>query len=216
MTALVFDTSCPAAVVGLVVDGAVQAERTLVSPKSHAERLAGLIEDVLAEAGAARTDLDEIVVGRGPGSFIGTRVALATAAGLSLATGAPLVGVCTVLAVAASEPGDGRVLALIDARKAEVYRRLVTWEAGAVRALDEARASSPSDAAAEAASCAAAIGATHLIQPPPTVRLVPRQGPNTIGLWRAARAPDARRGDVVLPNYCRAPDAKLPAGARPA
>lgn len=210
MSTLLFDTSCPRAVVGVARDGVILAERTAHAPRSHAEKLAGLIDEVLTEAQTARSDIARIVVGRGPGSFIGTRVALSTAAGWGQALDVPLVGVCTLLAVAGSAPAAGVVLAVLDARKSEAYiRRAETT--GRLRALDDARAVSPAEAAALAPDVTRVIGATALLGDLSGVDALALDGPTAAGLWRAAEVPDVAPGPVILPNYCRAPDAKRPA-----
>ena len=63
-----------------------------------------MIADVLAEGGISARDLDRIAVTRGPGGFTGVRVGLATARGLALATGAPVVGFSTFAALLLSLP----------------------------------------------------------------------------------------------------------------
>lgn len=62
-----------------------------------------------------------IAVGRGPGSFVGIRIGLATARGLSASTGLPTTGVCTLDALGRAL-GEG--LALLDARRGEVFAAL--------------------------------------------------------------------------------------------
>lgn len=84
-----------------------------------------MIEACLAEAGFGFPDLDAIAVTVGPGGFTGLRVALSTARALRLALGRPAVGLSTLEALAAGVPADaagGRsILAVIDARRAEIF-----------------------------------------------------------------------------------------------
>lgn len=84
-----------------------------------------MIETCLAEAGFGFPDLDAIAVTVGPGGFTGLRVALSTARALRLALGRPAVGLSTLEALAAGVPADaagGRsILAVIDARRAEIF-----------------------------------------------------------------------------------------------
>jgi tRNA threonylcarbamoyladenosine biosynthesis protein TsaB len=97
----------------------------------HVELLAPLIEQVLAAAGADRGALTAVVCGAGPGPYTGLRVGLATARVFGFALGIPVLGVCSLDAVAAgavrsggvSAPGGESVefLAAIDARRREVY-----------------------------------------------------------------------------------------------
>ena len=110
-----------------VCDGAAGRElgrEALDIGKGHAERLIGVIETALADAGKAYADLDRIGVAVGPGSFTGVRVGVATARGLALALGIPAVGVDTLEALAAEARAglpDRAVLAAIDGRRGDLY-----------------------------------------------------------------------------------------------
>jgi tRNA threonylcarbamoyladenosine biosynthesis protein TsaB len=66
-------------------------------------------------------DIEEVVVGAGPGSFTGVRVAGATAKGLVAALDVPLVAYSSLLALVAGVPATGPVCGLFDARRGEVY-----------------------------------------------------------------------------------------------
>src|SRR5271170_5799717 len=102
----------------------VLAGQTTVSSRRHGELLAAMIEQVLAAGGAARTDLEAIAVGTGPGPYTGLRAGLVTARVLSSALGIPAVGVCTldVIARAAAPAAAGReFIVASDARRKEVY-----------------------------------------------------------------------------------------------
>jgi tRNA threonylcarbamoyl adenosine modification protein YeaZ len=92
--------------------------------KGHAERLIGVIEGALRQAGLAYADLNRIGVSIGPGSFTGVRVGVATARGLALALGIPAVGVNTLEALAAeahTKFPDKPALAAIDGRRGDLY-----------------------------------------------------------------------------------------------
>lgn len=79
-----------------------------------------MIQQVLAEAGVGLSQLQGIAFGAGPGSFTGLRIACGVAQGLGFGAGLPVVGVCTLEAMA-DEAGSGRVIAAIDARMGEIY-----------------------------------------------------------------------------------------------
>src|SRR5690606_16468967 len=132
-TLLAFETSTEACSVALWRDGQV-LERFDVVPRRHAELSLPWAEQLLAEAGVARSQLDAIAVGRGPGAFTGVRLAVALAQGIALALDRPVVPVSTLAALAA-RGRDGRVVAALDARMGEVYLGMFEVAAGEVRAL---------------------------------------------------------------------------------
>ncbi len=117
---LAIDTSASVAV-ALLDDGAenVLSERAEFAPRGHAELLSGFVEHVLADAGATGADVSRIVVGTGPAPFTGLRVGLVSARTLGFAWGVPVLGVCSLDALAAAHGGEVTVVA--DARRKEVY-----------------------------------------------------------------------------------------------
>lgn len=123
MKLLAFDTSTEACSVALDVDEQV-SERFEVAPREHGRLLLPMIHALLAEAGLDLSNLDAIAFGRGPGAFTGVRVAVATAQGLALGAGVPLIPVSTLASLAqgtAERRGQRFVFAAIDARMGEVY-----------------------------------------------------------------------------------------------
>jgi tRNA threonylcarbamoyladenosine biosynthesis protein TsaB len=123
------DTSTPSTVVGLrLVDGTTLQARD--DPKGgerpgHATRLLPLANGLLSEAGVDWGAVTRIAVGVGPGTFTGLRIGVATARGLAQSLTAELVGVSSLLALAhaarTERPEDTGVLAVIDARRNEVF-----------------------------------------------------------------------------------------------
>ena len=101
-TILGFDTSSRLGSVIVTADGQVLARAFLRSPRRHAARLLPAIRGVLVASGAQLGDLAGIVVGSGPGSFTGVRVAAATAKGLTEGCGVPIWAYSSLLAAAAS------------------------------------------------------------------------------------------------------------------
>ena len=128
MKLLAFETATEACSVAVWIDGAVH-EHFEIAPRRHAELALPWAEELLAEAGIAKSQLDAITVGRGPGAFTGVRLAIALAQGIALALDRPVVTVSTLAALAmASRPSLPRspgqsiqILAAIDARMGEVY-----------------------------------------------------------------------------------------------
>lgn len=128
--ALAFDTANEVIAIGLGVLHAESLEVEVVaSAEASAHRASNTqllprIDALLAEQGVARGELACIVVGRGPGSFTGVRIAMATAKGVASALGVGLVGVSSLDAVAwnAQAAGVRGPLAVVaDAMRKEVY-----------------------------------------------------------------------------------------------
>jgi tRNA threonylcarbamoyladenosine biosynthesis protein TsaB len=118
----------------LARDGSV-AERSHLGGRAHAELLAPAIEEVCALSGCALGDLDALAVDVGPGLFTGLRVGVATAKALGQALSLGVLGVSSldVLAAGAYEAAPGarsaRVVAVVDARRGEVFA--AAYRAGA-------------------------------------------------------------------------------------
>ena len=144
MKLLAFETATEACSVAVWDDGRV-LERFEIAPRRHAELALPWAEDLLAEAGIARSQLDAVAVGRGPGAFTGVRLAIALVQGIALALDRPVVARSTleVLAMRAEGADDARVLAAIDARMDEVYSQAFVRTADGLRALDDARVCAP-------------------------------------------------------------------------
>lgn len=121
MKVLAFETSTEACSVALHVDGRV-LERFELAPRRHAELALPWAEQLLADAGIARRQLDAIAVGRGPGAFTGVRLAIGIAQGIALGLDVPVLAVSTLQVLALRAPAEAtQVLACIDARMGEVY-----------------------------------------------------------------------------------------------
>jgi tRNA threonylcarbamoyladenosine biosynthesis protein TsaB len=127
MIVLGFDTATAATAVGLrLADGSTLQARDDPGPgghPGHATRLLELAHTLLAEGGIGWSAIERLAVGVGPGTFTGLRVGVATARGLAQSLGIELVSVSSLRALAqpAAEQGEGAVLAVIDARRGEVF-----------------------------------------------------------------------------------------------
>lgn len=159
MKLLAIDTSSLACTVGVQASGHV-FERYEVLPREHTRLLLPMIRATLGEAGLALVNLDAIVLGNGPGSFIGMRIGASVAQGLAYATGLDIVPVSSLAAVArrAGKPGDTVVVAQ-DAHMSQVY--LGRYEIGPDRrpiALEPERLHSAQEPLADEASVAAGAG----------------------------------------------------------
>jgi len=245
VSVLAFDTATRATTVALV-DGAGETLVARDDPDpgqrpAHTTRLMTLIEQLLT-AGGGWSAVDTIAVGTGPGTFTGLRIGIATALALGRARDLPVTGVSTLasLALGADVAGDGfdAVLAVLDARRREVFA--AGWAIGALTAaVDGATAaadggtSQPAAAIGLVAPAALTPDALAVASEPLGRRLAVGDGAleyrgvlEAAGIAvaapacaqhrvqaavhaRLARAGLALRGDAVRPEYLRAPDAEL-------
>ncbi len=84
-----------------------------------------LIDTLCVQANCVLADVTGLAVNIGPGAFTGLRVGLATAQGLAVAYGKPLVGCTAFEALAALVSGwQGALCPVVEARKGEVYAAL--------------------------------------------------------------------------------------------
>ncbi len=117
---------------------------------SHLEAVAPMVTRIMAEAGVSPSQLDAVAVSRGPGSFTGIRIGMATAKGLAQIWEKPIVCVPTLesFAYASGLPADGSpiVCPLFDARRSQVYAAAYlpagaggarTLVSGAARGIEE-------------------------------------------------------------------------------
>ncbi|HEY8376212.1 MAG TPA: tRNA (adenosine(37)-N6)-threonylcarbamoyltransferase complex dimerization subunit type 1 TsaB [Nannocystis sp.] len=207
---LALDTSTPrtALALGRVDRDAGRAE--LVAQVTHDDRgrpasaeLTQRIAALLADAGVAPRALGAVACGRGPGMFTGSRVALATAKGIALALGCPLYALSTLAVIAGAEveeartraPLRGPVLALLDARRGDVYAATFKVEdAGPVRVtedrccpLEQVLADLPPDVAGAIRPVGPGVTAFAGTLPPDLrARAISLPGADGVGLWRAA------------------------------
>jgi tRNA threonylcarbamoyladenosine biosynthesis protein TsaB len=220
-----FDTATGATAVGLLDSagtGTVRERRhepAAGERPGHAAQLLGLAHELLEEAGIGFAQVDRIAVGLGPGTFTGLRIGVATARALAQSSGAELVGVSTLRALAvAAEPqapaGTG-VLAVIDARRSEVFA--AGWRGGE-QVLDEVAL-----APAVLADRLRADGRPWLAVGDGAVRFrsdlegagcfvapdrSPEHGVGAAMICRLAlEATEATAHDLVVPDYLRPPDA---------
>ncbi|MDX6588218.1 MAG: tRNA threonylcarbamoyladenosine biosynthesis protein TsaB [Solirubrobacterales bacterium] len=140
-----FDSSTAHLSVALTAGRDVTCERTVdpdpTGRPRHARELLTVVEEVIGETGW--DSVDRIAVGLGPGTFTGLRIGIATARGLAQSRGMALTGVSSLRALAAGSAGASPVLAVIDAKRDEVFAALYEGEAE----VWEASVGSPGDLA---------------------------------------------------------------------
>lgn len=233
MTVLGFDSATPATAVALARGSGMPAEvrddpGPGVRPR-HTELLA-LAAELLDGAAVPWRRIERVAVDVGPGGFTGLRVGIATARALAQSLACELVGVGSLEALAYGAGAEGweHVLAVLDARRGEVFaaayhcappgppRELEPPAALAPEALAELLGRVRARTGAERAILAAGDGA--LRYPEPLVDggavVPPRQ--SSLHLLRAASVcllgggrPAATAYESVMPDYLRRPDAEV-------
>lgn len=227
MLVLALDTSSAVASVALArVDGDPWAAEVLAEASARLASAAGegilaLVEDALRAASATLATVELLAVGVGPGSFTGTRVAVATAKGLAIASGIALRGVTAFDALAAdagAHPGE-RVLVAVDARKSEVYAATVVVGLDDVVTIGDGRHLSPSaladafafdEHARVAGDGIALVEALRGRRP----QRIPPHAPRAAAIAALAGARHHRAPvdevDLLEPLYVRPPDITMP------
>jgi tRNA threonylcarbamoyladenosine biosynthesis protein TsaB len=186
MNVLVLDTSTGRAAIGLEVRSGTVYAKTTNETQRHGRDLIPCIAELLATAGLEAREIEAIGVGLGPGSYTGLRVGVTAAKTLAYVTGAVLVGLDSLEAVAWNAPGAAlRVSVVADAQRLDVY------SAEFIRS-----------AAGEPLSC------TRVSQIEPLTTWVGRLEPGTLVLGPGLACPRIREsvppenlGDEIEMNY---------------
>lgn len=199
---LAFDTSSAACTAALFDgSGVCVARKDERIGRGHAERLVPMLDELLGGRRAER-----ILVGVGPGSFTGIRVAIAAAHGLAIGWNAELLGMSSLALLAAGAEADGDVAAAVTGGHGELFVQQFDGETGApVGELFNL----PPAAAAVATSAELIVGSAAFA-------LVDARGWGEAddALPSAANAlklPKSLRSLPSRPVYARAPDAKAKA-----
>ena len=217
---LAFDTSAAHISVALIGPG-VFIDRTLDMARGQAERLMGVLDDVLSEGSCSYADLNAVGVGIGPGNFTGIRISVAAARGLALSLGIPAIGVSTFETMLETKHADGQADVLVSLRaprdQTYVQRFRGNNAIGAPRLIDPADAPDDLDLGPDitvrgfmACDIAQRFGAR-------AEESLPQQVATRIAQIAAQKlvAPGFDAAARPAPLYVRAPDAAPPRDAAP-
>ena len=201
---LAFDTSSAACTVALFDDAGICVARgdELIG-RGHAERLVPMIAGLM-DGGRA----DRILVGVGPGSFTGIRVAIAAAHGLAIGWDAELMGMSSLALLAAGAAGEGDVAATVAGGHGELF--VQQFDGATLKPTSDLLNLPPSEAAR-------AIPATLVVGSGAPILVDARGWGEAREGWPSAantmRVPVAQRSLAPRPIYARAPDARVPEAA---
>lgn len=136
MIILSIDSSSKVATAALMKDNKLLGEITLNDKKEHSVILMSIIENLLKANNLNIDDIDGYVVSKGPGSFTGLRIGMATVKGLSLGSNKPYVSVSSLDALALSAANfDGIICPIMDALRNSVYTALYKGHAAAADSI---------------------------------------------------------------------------------
>lgn len=135
---LCIETATETCSVSIAENGITLALKELNEGNQHAAQLTSLIGEMLKESGMDLKKLDAIAVSKGPGSYTGLRIGVATAKGLCFGLGIPLLAIPTLRSLAANflnkyrkdvaEKSPAYLVPMLDARRMEVYTAVYTPE----------------------------------------------------------------------------------------
>lgn len=126
-----------AVVEGNSLGSSLLAEYTVNYKKTHSQTLLPMLDEIVRMIELDLETVDAIAVAAGPGSFTGLRIGSATAKGLGLALGKPLIAVPTVDALAYNLYGTDRVICpLMDARRSQVYTGIYEFQNDELEAIE--------------------------------------------------------------------------------
>jgi len=213
------DTSTALGSVALFEDETLVVEEARRVSNAHGEALLPMVDATFARAGWRPSDVERWAVGVGPGSFTGVRIGVATVKGIVLGTGAELVGVGSLEAVAAlvperTKPNAGAVPAI----RGELYLQV----AGAARS--EAVCLAPDAIAGWLEGIAPSASAPEVILVGEAAEKIPALPSRTVtvlstgdlalpharGVAIVGRTKAAEPADLVEPIYVRAPEITTP------
>ena len=195
----------------LTADGEEVLAQVHEQVPTHTTRLVPALDDLFIRAGRPKGDLAAIGVVLGPGSFTGLRVGLAAAEGLAAALRIPAYGLDSLSALALCGEGSGEGMAVLDARRKQVYARRFSKSGRQVLALDAAADLDPTEPLRFAGSEWAIGDGVPLVCAWPASCLLQPEIPN-LAVPAAAHAREAyasgQPGTALAPLYVRGPDVR--------
>jgi tRNA threonylcarbamoyl adenosine modification protein YeaZ len=207
MTILALEFSSPQRSVAVVqdrMDAGPPALGEAIETGARSTNTLGLVEEALRQAQLDREQIDCLVIGLGPGSYNGIRLAIALAQGWQLARPVKLLGISTAECLAAEAQAEGilgRVQVVIDAQRGEFYLAGYDLSAETAREIEPLRLATLSDVQASSQAGGIIVGPEVTNWFPGSRILFPRA--TTLGRL-ARRRTDFVPGEKLEPIYLRA------------
>jgi tRNA threonylcarbamoyladenosine biosynthesis protein TsaB len=216
------DTSTALGSVALVEDGRLVAEDSRRVSNAHGESLLPMVSALFASAGWSPGDVARWGVGIGPGSFTGCRIGVATAKGIVMATGAEIVGVTSLDALAFDLDSADLVVSVVRGGKGELFlqakrRGEFVVSPSHLRIADIAprlAALEPSGRIVVAGEAAADVDWSPLEGRVSLMLEPPHDAPRAAVIARIARTAAPEDADALEPLYVRPPEITVPKGPK--
>ena len=137
MNVLAVESSGMVAAVALAREGKLVGEYYLDHERTHSQHLMPLIDQLLYGVGIKLSDIDVFAASKGPGSFTGLRIGIATVKGLAQAVDKPVLGVATLDGLAYNLISrEGLICPIMDARREQVFTSIYRSK-GDLKRLDD-------------------------------------------------------------------------------
>ena len=218
--AIAIETSGRLGSIATVESGQVLAEEEFPHGFKHAAGVVAVIDRLTQSHGWTPTDLSEVYVSAGPGSFTGLRVGITVAKTLAFSLGVKLVAVPSAAVLAHNAPpGWQHCLIVLDAKRGQIFGARFTNEAGRVVEVEAAHLDTPSEMLTRSPRPIYLIGEgipyhrssilddlNVIITPEDAWRA--RAGVVAKIGWQMARAGEFADAEKLTPIYIRRPEAE--------
>lgn len=222
MKLLAVDTSTTSCSVALFEDDRLLMEITDTTGETHSRQLLSAIHRMVDRCGCRIKDVGRIAVTRGPGTFTGLRIGIGTVKGLAAATGASVVGVASLAALAYPLRWSERpVVAMLDARRGEIYHAQYRCGGDEPEAVTPVDVGSPEAVAAVLPEEAVLVGSGAVLYrrafeahcpglrfADPIQNVIRAASVGMLGMARFLRQ-DIDSAEALVPDYIRKSDAQI-------
>ena len=217
------DTSTALGSVALFEDGRLVAEDSRRVSNAHGESLLPMVSALFAGAGWVPSDVKRWGVGIGPGSFTGCRIGVATVKGIVMATGAEIVGVTSLDALAFGLDDADLIVSLVPGGKGELFLQAKRrgefvlapshLRIGEIAArLAALEALTPGGRVVVAGEAAAEVDWAPLAGRVSLLTTPPHDAPRAAVVGRIALTAPPGDADALEPLYVRPPEITVPKG----